>query len=140
MVAWFWGVGAVVMSLMPTMVKEFLGGNELAVTAYLAIFAICIAIGSAIAAWMSAGRVVLLPASLGTFMMAVFGLDLAYCLSGLGNVPTAETLSAFFVNPSTIRIGIDLGGLALFGAFLVVPTFTAVQIGSKPDPDRIQPS
>jgi len=127
MVAWFWGVGAVVMSLMPTMVKEFLGGNELAVTAYLAIFAICIAIGSAIAAWMSAGRVVLLPAPFGTFMMAVFGLDLAFSLSGLGNVPAAETLGAFFDNPSTIRVGIDLGGLALFGALLVVPTFTAVQ-------------
>ncbi len=127
MVAWFWAVGAIVMSLMPTMVKEVLGGNELAVTAYLAIFAVCVAIGSAIAAWMSAGRVVLLPAPFGTFMMALFGLDLAFSLSGLGKVPAADTLGAFFSNPSTVRVGIDLGGLALFGAFLAVPTFTAVQ-------------
>ncbi|MEM9277212.1 MAG: acyl-[ACP]--phospholipid O-acyltransferase [Pseudomonadota bacterium] len=133
MVAWFWGAGAIVMSLMPTMVKDILGGNELAVTAYLAIFAISVAIGSAIAAWMSAGRVVLLPAPVGTFFMAIFGLDLAYSLTGLGPVTQAQTLGEFFDNPSTIRVGIDLAGMALFGALLAVPTFTAVQAWAEED-------
>ncbi|MEM7068422.1 MAG: acyl-[ACP]--phospholipid O-acyltransferase [Pseudomonadota bacterium] len=133
MAAWFWGAGAIVMSLMPSMVKEVLGGDELAVTAYLAVFAVSIAIGSAIAAWMSSGRVVLLHAVFGTVLMAIFGFDLAFSLSGLNPAPQAQTLGAFFDNPSTIRVGIDLAGLAIAGALLVVPSFTAVQAWAEED-------
>ena len=60
MTSWFWMIGAVVLSILPTLVKNNLGGSEVAVTAYLAVFAIAIAVGSAIAAWMSQGRMVLL--------------------------------------------------------------------------------
>ncbi|TIW76082.1 MAG: hypothetical protein E5V52_19210, partial [Mesorhizobium sp.] len=56
MTSWFWLVGAIVLSILPAMIKDSLGGNEIAVTAYLAVFAVSIAIGSAIAAWMSQGR------------------------------------------------------------------------------------
>ena len=65
MTSWFWLAGAIVMSVLPAMVKETLGGHEMAVTAYLAVFAISIAVGSAIAAWLCAGRIVLLPAPAG---------------------------------------------------------------------------
>lgn len=71
MVAWFWLIGAIVLSVLPLIVKEALGGSEIAIKAYLAIFAV--AVGSAAAAWMSAGRVVLLPAVVGTALMAAFG-------------------------------------------------------------------
>ena len=59
MTSWFWLIGAIVLSILPTLVKDSLGGNEMAVTVYLAVFAVSIAIGSAIAAWMSQGRIVL---------------------------------------------------------------------------------
>lgn len=128
MVAWFWLIGAIILSLLPTMVKNILGGTEIAVTAYLAVFAIAVAIGSAIAAWLSAGRVVLLPAPVGTALMALFGLDLAWTVSNIEIATvTANTLSEFFAKDGTIRIAFDLAGLAIAGSFLVVPTFTAVQ-------------
>ena len=67
MVSWFWMVGAIILSILPTAGEgQSLGGAEIAVTAYLAVFAVAIAIGSAIAAWMSQGRMVLLPAPVGT--------------------------------------------------------------------------
>ena len=44
--------------------------------------------------------------------------------------PQAETLGAFFAGPNTIRVAIDLAGMAIAGAFLVVPTFAAVQAWS----------
>ncbi|MCB1491325.1 MAG: acyl-[ACP]--phospholipid O-acyltransferase [Rhodobiaceae bacterium] len=127
MSSWFWLIGAIVMSVMPAMVKTALGGNEMAVTAYLAVFAISIAIGSATAAWMSAGRIVLLPAPFGTALMALFGFDLTWVLWNTGTVETATTLSGFFAHDNTIRVGIDLAGLAISGAFLIVPTFAALQ-------------
>ena len=57
--SWFWLVGAVSLSLMPPLVKNVLGGNEEVVTTCLAIFSISIAIGSGLAAWLAAGRIIL---------------------------------------------------------------------------------
>ena len=44
--SWFWLVGAVVLSLLPPLVKNVVGGNEEVVTAYLAFFSIAVAVGS----------------------------------------------------------------------------------------------
>jgi acyl-[acyl-carrier-protein]-phospholipid O-acyltransferase/long-chain-fatty-acid--[acyl-carrier-protein] ligase len=124
---WFWFVGAFVMSMLPIMVTEILGGSELVVPAYLAIFAISIAVGSAIAGWMSAGRIVLLPAPIGIAIVALFGIDLAWNLWGLQSLSHAQTISEFFAGQNTIRVAIDLAGMAIGGAFLAVPTFAAMQ-------------
>ncbi|MER9603399.1 acyl-[ACP]--phospholipid O-acyltransferase [Mesorhizobium sp. M0243] len=130
MTSWFWLIGAIVLSILPTLVKDSLGGNEMAVTVYLAVFAVSIAIGSAIAAWMSQGRIVLLPAPVGTALLALFGLHLAWTIWSMQPSPSAETLGAFFAGPNTIRVAIDLAGMAIASAFLVVPTFAAVQAWS----------
>ena len=53
MVSWFWLVGAVVLSLLPPLVKITLGGTEEVVTAYLAIFSVAVAVGSGLAAWLA---------------------------------------------------------------------------------------
>ncbi|TIT66986.1 MAG: acyl-[ACP]--phospholipid O-acyltransferase [Mesorhizobium sp.] len=130
MTSWFWLIGAIVLSILPTLIKDQLGGNEIAVTAYLAVFAVSIAIGSAIAAWMSQGRMVLLPAPVGTALLALFGLHLAWTIWSMQPSPKAETLGLFFAGPNTIRVAIDLAGMAISSAFLVVPTFAAVQAWS----------
>lgn len=130
MTSWFWLIGAIVLSILPTLVKDQLGGGEIAVTAYLAVFAISIAIGSAIAAWMSQGRIVLLPAPVGTALLALFGLELAWTIWSMQPSPRSETLGLFFAGPNTIRVAIDLAGMAISSAFLVVPTFAAVQAWS----------
>ncbi|OKH89261.1 acyl-[ACP]--phospholipid O-acyltransferase [Thalassospira sp. TSL5-1] len=133
MSAWFWLVGAIILSLLPPMVKNLMGGPEIVVTAYLAVFAVAVGVGSAIAAWMSAGRIVLLPAPVGTVLMAAFGLDLAWSVAGASTNPETATLLAFFAEDYTIRIAIDLAGLAIAGAFLVVPTFAGLQAWAHED-------
>ncbi|WP_438753820.1 acyl-[ACP]--phospholipid O-acyltransferase [Pararhizobium sp. O133] len=131
--SWFWFVGAFVMSMLPIMVTEILGGSEIVVPAYLAVFAISIAVGSAIAGWMSAGRVVLLPAPVGTLIIALFGMHLAWNLWGLQSTTEAHTIADFFAGPNTIRVAIDLAGMAIGGAFLAVPTFAAMQTWANED-------
>ena len=133
MASWFWLAGAIVMSVLPSMVKNGLGGNEMAVTACLAVFAVSIAVGSGVAAWMSAGRIVLLPAPAGAALMALFGFDLARTIWGLEAAETAATLGAFLAQPGTIRVAVDLAGLAVAGAFVAVPTFTALQAWAPED-------
>ncbi len=133
MTSWFWLVGAIVLSVLPTLVKTVLGGDEMAVTAYLGVFAVSIGVGSALAAWMSQGRIVLLLAPIGTALMALFGLDLAFAIADAQAFAQAETLGAFFARPNTIRVAIDLAGMAIAGAFLVVPTFAAIQAWAPED-------
>src|SRR6185312_12109313 len=48
--SWFWLVGAAVLSLLPPLVKNVLGGSEEVVTMFLAVFSVAVAIGSGLAA------------------------------------------------------------------------------------------
>lgn len=131
MTSWFWLVGALVMSLLPVIVKDVMAGGEVAVTFFLTVFAVSIGVGSALAAWLSAGRVVLLPAVVGTGLMAVFCLDLGFALGAFeATAGDHGTLTSFVGQPGVVRVAIDLAGLAIAGALLVVPTFTALQAWS----------
>lgn len=130
--AWFWFVGAIVLSVLPIIVKDVLGGSELAVTYFLTVFALSVGIGSALAAWLCAGRVVLLPAVIGTALMAAFSLDLFFVLDGLSLTAT-HSLLAFVSQGDVIRASVDMAGLAVSGALVVVPSFAALQTWSKAD-------
>lgn len=130
-VSWFWLVGAVVMSVLPTAVRA-IGGSEMASTIYLCVFAVSVAAGSAIAAWFSSGRVVLLPAVFGSAFAGLFLVDLGFALSGSASSEAVLPLAQFFGSFANIRIGFDLAMIAFFGAFMVVPTFAALQAWAPP--------
>jgi acyl-[acyl-carrier-protein]-phospholipid O-acyltransferase/long-chain-fatty-acid--[acyl-carrier-protein] ligase len=125
-ISWFWLVGAVVMSVLPTAVRA-IGGSEMASTIYLCVFAVSVAAGSAIAAWFSSGRVVLLPAVFGSAFAGLFLVDLGFAFSGAAASETVLPLAQFFGSFGNVRIGFDLAMIAFFGAFMVVPTFAALQ-------------
>ena len=80
--SWFWLVGAVALSLLPPLVKNVLGGTEEVVTVCLAIFSISIAIGSGLAAWLAAGRIILLPTLIGAVLLGLFSIDLGWSRCG----------------------------------------------------------
>lgn len=133
MSAWFWVAGAVVMAVLPVIVKEVMGGGEAAISFFLTVFAVSIGIGSAIAAWFCAGRVVLLPAVLGTALMALFSLDIHFAVNGFAAPATQLPLADFLGQAGVARMALDMAGLAIAGAMLVVPTFTALQTWAAPD-------
>ncbi len=119
MVSLFWMLGAVVMSLLPPLVKNTLGGTETLASLYLAIFAVAIAVGSGIGSFLSHGRIVLLPVPVASAVMGLFALDIAWTISAL---PADGTSSA-----TLWRVGIDLAGLAIAGGIFIVPAFSAAQ-------------
>ena len=82
---------------------------------------------------MSQGRIVLLPAPVGTALLALFGLDLAWTISGLHAFAPGRDARRLLRRPNTIRVAIDLAGMAIAGAFLVVPTFAAMQAWAQED-------
>lgn len=127
MVSLFWLIGAVVMSLLPSLVKNGMGGTEMVVSTYLGVFAIAIAVGSGIGSFLSSGRIVLLPVPVAGVVMGLFALDLGWAVSGIAAHQPAQDIGAFFSGSSAWRVGIDLAGLAIAGGVFVVPSFAAAQ-------------
>src|SRR6516162_3140020 len=131
--SWFWLVGAVALSLMPPLVKNVLGGNEEVVTTCLAIFSVSIAIGSGLAAWLAAGRIILLPTLIGAVLLGLFALDLGFSTLGARQVPGLDGYVAIFASVRGIRFALDLAGIAIAGGLFIVPTFAAVQTWAGAD-------
>jgi acyl-[acyl-carrier-protein]-phospholipid O-acyltransferase/long-chain-fatty-acid--[acyl-carrier-protein] ligase len=111
--SWFWLAGIVVMSLLPTLIKGTLGGNEDTVTAYLALFSVAVAVGSGLAAAIARGRIELRTTLAGAVLLGLSALDL-----GLGHA-------------ASIRAAFDLAGIAAGGGLFIVPAFAAVQAWSE---------
>jgi acyl-[acyl-carrier-protein]-phospholipid O-acyltransferase / long-chain-fatty-acid--[acyl-carrier-protein] ligase len=131
----FWLVGAIVLSLLPPLVMHTLGGAETVVTVYLAVFAVAIGVGSGLASWLSAGRIILLPTAVGALLIGLFSLDLGLALLRL---PTADATAAlapaaFFARPVAWHAGLDLGILAVAGGLMIVPSFAAIQAWAAPE-------
>ena len=129
--SWFWLVGAVVLALLPSLVKNVFNGDEHVVTLLLALFAVGIALGSGLAAWLAGGRVVLLTVVIGAVLMGVFGFDVGWTSSGYAPGLAPLTVSQFLAQGTTLRAGIDFFIMAMAGGLFIVPAFTALQAWSE---------
>jgi acyl-[acyl-carrier-protein]-phospholipid O-acyltransferase/long-chain-fatty-acid--[acyl-carrier-protein] ligase len=131
--SWFWLIGAVSLSLLPSLVKNVLGGDEEVVTTCLAVFSISIAIGSGLAAWLAAGRIILLPTVLGAVLLGVFAIDLGWSTMRAAPVANFTGFWTLFGSWRGIHLAIDLAGLAIAGGLFIVPVFAAVQAWAGAD-------
>jgi len=131
--SWFWLVGALVMSLLPPLVTFRIGGSEGVVTVFLTIFSVAVAVGSALAAWLAAGRIILLPTLVGAVLLGLFLIDLGWTASAVDPAAHPFGVAEFFARRYSIHIAIDLAGLAASGGLFIVPAFTAVQAWAGAD-------
>ena len=128
--SWFWLVGIVVLSLLPPLVKNLIGGNEDAVTACLALFSIAIGIGSGLAAFIAHGRIVLKTTLAGVLLLALFALDLGFAGYGRAAATVMQEPWVVLTSGLGLRVAIDLFGMAVAGGLFIVPAFAAVQAWS----------
>jgi acyl-[acyl-carrier-protein]-phospholipid O-acyltransferase/long-chain-fatty-acid--[acyl-carrier-protein] ligase len=126
MASFFWFAGAITLAILPPTVQA-LGGEETAVTIYMAAFAVSIALGSAAAAWLCGGRIIMLPAVFGTFMVGIFALDFGYAVSGTPSATNTLAILDLFSKATPLRVAFDVSMMAFFGSFVAVPTFAAIQ-------------
>lgn len=125
--SWFWLVGIVVLSLLPPLVKLRIGGDEDAVTAYLVIFSVAVGFGSALAAFIARGRIVLRTTLAGALLLGLFALDLGISIRDVE--PMSGAHGARDVLSSLVGgwVALDMAGLAVAGGLFIVPVFAAVQ-------------
>jgi acyl-[acyl-carrier-protein]-phospholipid O-acyltransferase/long-chain-fatty-acid--[acyl-carrier-protein] ligase len=124
--SWFWLVGIVVLSLLPPLVKLRIGGDEDTVTAYLVIFSVAVGVGSALAALIARGRIVLRTTLAGAILLGLFALDLGIVMHGAAPEATGGLLQVF-TSLTGVWAAVDLFGLAVAGGLYIVPVFAAVQ-------------
>ena len=109
--SWFWLVGALVLSLLPPLVSFTIGGSEQVVTLFLTIFSVSVGIGSGLAAWLAAGRIVLLPTVVATVLLGLFSLDLGWTASAVVPATSPLSIAGYFAAPHSIHLAVDLAGL-----------------------------
>src|SRR6478735_9295046 len=131
--SWFWLVGIVVLSLLPPLVKLHIGGDEETVTAYLVIFSVAVGIGSALAALIARGRIVLRTTLAGAVLLALFALDLGIVLVLFDAPARLQGPFDALTGPLGLSVAIDLFGLAVAGGLYIVPVFAAVQAWAGAD-------
>ena len=100
---------------------------------YNALFAIGIALGSGLAAWLLAGRTLMLPTAIAAVLLGLVSLDLAATLHGASVTGPLLAPAAFFSTWRAWHVGLDLGLLAIAGGLYIVPAFAAVQAWAPAD-------
>jgi acyl-[acyl-carrier-protein]-phospholipid O-acyltransferase/long-chain-fatty-acid--[acyl-carrier-protein] ligase len=130
--SWFWLVGAVYLSQIPSFAKTTLGAGSGVVTLFLAAFSVGIAVGSLLCGQLMRGEVSARYVPLAALGMAVFSVDLALAggavrgsASPVG--PELIGIAAFLSHGSGIRIFVDFAAIAICGGLFVVPLYAIVQ-------------
>ena len=130
--SWFWLAGVVVLSLLPPAVKNIIGGDEYAVTAYLAVFSIAVAVGSGLAAFLA--QRTHHPSADAARRSAAGGLSRSFLGWSLWRAAAGQRWRRPRSSaPRGINVAIALAGLAIGGGLFIVPAFAAVQAWAGAD-------
>ncbi|MCW3478869.1 MFS transporter [Neisseriaceae bacterium JH1-16] len=128
-ISWFWLMGSVYTTQLPTFTRLHLGGDASVYTLMLALFSIGIGLGSVVCAKLSRGELQLGLVLVGSAGMTVFGLDLA--LSSMEHYHgKLFTLAEYMLQPGHWRVIVSITMLGFFGGFFTVPLYTWLQTAS----------
>ncbi|MBS0243201.1 MAG: MFS transporter, partial [Proteobacteria bacterium] len=132
-VSWFWLVGAVALSLLPSLIKNRIGGDASVVTLAMVAFTVGIAAGSIAAARASKLKPNLALVPIGAFLMAAFAVELAFVVWSSATPTATLGIAAVMAGISGWPLMIGLIGLAFAGGLYIVPSFAAVQSWAPPE-------
>ena len=115
--SWFWFYGAMLVTQLPNLAKNVLGGSASLVTELLIVFSLGIGAGSLLCERLSGHKVELGLVPFGSIGLTLFGVDLALALGA---------------PQSSWRVFADLFLIGVFGGFFIVPLYALIQSRSEP--------
>lgn len=131
-ISWFWFFGATLLAQFPALVKDTIGGTEMIVTLFLAIFSIGTAIGSLLCEKLSDHKVEIGLVPFGAIGLTVMAFDLYFAFNQF-HVLHDASLSIFLSAPYALRMLMDLFLMSVFGGFFIVPLYALIQTRSEPE-------
>ena len=126
-ISWFWLLGAVILSLLPTITTKILNGDEHIVTLFLSVFTIGIALGAIACEKLSFDRVEIGLVPFGSLGISIFIVDLATILLDWPALEFKIGIAKFLSFAHSYRLLVDLTGIAVFGGIFTVPLYTLIQ-------------
>lgn len=132
-ISWFWAIGALMISQLPTLCKSVIGANESVFTFYLAIFTVGIGVGSVLCNKILRGIVQTTFVPLGALGMSVFMADLYFAYRGITPHLIPVSLGIFMQEFVCWRLAFDMFMFAGFGGIFIVPLYALVQHVTKPE-------
>ena len=128
-ISWFWFFGATLLTLFPTYGKNVLHVDEQVVTFFLMLFCVGIGVGALVCGRLANHKMELALVPAGAVGLSVFVLDLFF--ASLAYEPaTGAALTAvrgFLGSAGSLRITLDLFGVAVSGGVFIVPLSALVQ-------------
>ena len=127
--SWFWLVGAVSLSQLPSFAKLTLGADSSVVVLFLAAFSIGVGVGSSLCGKLMHGEVSARYVPLAALGMTIFSFDLGLASRAVPTVHGTALIGVvgFLSQLGGLRIFVDLLGLAVSGGFFVVPLYAIIQ-------------
>ena len=129
-ISWFWFVGAVYTTQLPTFVQKVLGGGSGVFNLMLTLFSIGIALGSVLCAKLSHRRLNLGWVAVGTVGMAIFGLLLVSLVHGT-HYHEYSGIGSFLLRGDAYAVMLCIVLLGFCGGFFSVPLYTWLQTASS---------
>ena len=129
-ISWFWFIGSVYTTQLPTFTQIHLGGNDNVFNLMLALFSIGIAIGSVLCAKFSHERLILGLVTIGTLGLTVCGLLLVWLTHGQ-RFTELNGIIWFLSQVQAYPIMLVMSAIGFFGGFFSVPLYTWLQTASS---------
>ncbi|MDO5686180.1 MAG: MFS transporter [Neisseria sp.] len=129
-ISWFWFLGAVYTTQLPTFTEIHLGGNQNVFNLMLTLFSVGIGAGSVWCAKLCHGHLNLRLVLFGAAGMAIFGTVLAFATFGRHQGELVG-LGQFLQQPRAYTVIVCIAALGLCGGFFSVPLYTWLQTASS---------
>jgi acyl-[acyl-carrier-protein]-phospholipid O-acyltransferase/long-chain-fatty-acid--[acyl-carrier-protein] ligase len=122
-----------VVSGLPVLAKDVLFANEHVVTLMLALFAVGVGMGSVLAERLLHGEVSARFVPGAALAMAFFAFDLYRASAGRSAGAELAGVMTFVQTPGSVRVLVDLVGMAIAGGLFTVPLYAVLQHESEAD-------
>ncbi|TGY89850.1 MFS transporter [Marinicauda algicola] len=133
-VAWFWMLGATVITVLPLFTRQVLGADESVVAFFQLLFTVGAALGALACGLLSRNSEGLVFVLLGAIGLVVFPVDLVIYTAGYARTEDLVSALAFIEDERNWRITADLTLSAVSAGMFVVPMHAMAQ--KRADPAR----
>ncbi len=123
-ISWFWVIGTILLSELPSYVKDILHAGEPVFIFLLILFTIGIGIGSMICNKLMKGEVTTRKIPL----IALLMVPILFDISSLGNPLTSPDLSYFISSFIGLQLTTDVLLLSFLGGLFIVPLYAYIQV------------
>ncbi|WP_374337486.1 MFS transporter [Leeia sp.] len=130
-ISWFWFLGAIYLSKLPSYADLVLNGDETVFTLLMTLFSVGLGIGSMLCERLSGSKVELGLVPFGSLGLCLFGIDLYFATPAMA----ASRLDwwQFVHYASHWRLMADFALIGIFGGLYIVPLYALAQSRTEPE-------